>query len=267
MNFVKAMLIGLVFTVAGAALQAESPKPFPDFSAKRVKAPPKGQRPKIDVQITRQDTVIVAPQSDGTSASPQSGRYDWFWQDISPKLEDSADGRLEPALLRLANPPEGAGVPAPRLTDLLQIAQTHNVEILTATIGTQISPALVLAVIAVESGGKADALSGAGAQGLMQLMPITATRFDVAEPFDSAQNIRGGVAFLDLLMRNFNRDPILVLAGYNAGENAVRKANGVPDYPETRDYVPKVLAAYAVARALCRTPPQLMSDGCVFALN
>jgi soluble lytic murein transglycosylase-like protein len=65
-------------------------------------------------------------------------------------------------------------------------------------------------------------------------------------------------------MEEFGNDPILVLAGYNAGEGAVRKHGGVPPYKETRNYVPKVLAAFQVARALCLTPPQLISDGCVF---
>ena len=67
------------------------------------------------------------------------------------------------------------------------------------------------------------------------------------------------------LMERFEGDPILALAGYNAGENSVTKHDGVPPYAETRDYVPKVLAAWTVARGLCLTPPQLVSDGCVFA--
>ena len=77
----------------------------------------------------------------------------------------------------------------------------------------------------------------------------------------------GGVAFLDFLMKEFDRDPILVLAGYNAGEGAVKSHKGVPPYSETRDYVPKVLAAFKTAKGLCRTPPQLVSDGCVFNVD
>lgn len=248
---------------------AESPKPFPDFSAKRVKAPPKGQPPKIDVQITRQDTPVTATAAAAVATKPGTvaGTYGWFWDAVSPDLAETKPGRLQEALLLLSSPPEGQGVKQPRLDDLLRIAETHNAEILMATVGKNVSPALVLAMIAVESGGQADVISSAGAQGLMQLMPVTAERFGVEDPFDSAQNIQGGVAFLDLLMKSFAQDPILVLASYNAGENAVRKAGGVPEFPETRDYVPKVLSAYSVARALCKTPPQLISDGCVFALN
>ena len=129
---------------------------------------------------------------------------------------------------------------------------------------TSVSPALVLAVIAVESAGRANAVSSAGAAGLMQLMPDTATRFGVTDRMVADQNISGGVRYLDWLMQEFNGDPMLVLAGYNAGEGAVRKNGGVPPYAETRDYVPKVLAAFQVARGLCRTPPELISDGCVF---
>ncbi|NCO16024.1 MAG: lytic transglycosylase domain-containing protein, partial [Alphaproteobacteria bacterium] len=72
------------------------------------------------------------------------------------------------------------------------------------------------------------------------------------------------VAYLDWLMTEFDRDPVLVLAAYNAGEGAVTANAGVPPYPETRDYVPKVLAAWQVAQGLCLTPPELVSDPCVF---
>jgi soluble lytic murein transglycosylase-like protein len=75
------------------------------------------------------------------------------------------------------------------------------------------------------------------------------------------------VAYLDWLLGRFGGDPILAIAAYNAGEGAVDDNGGVPPYRETRAYVPKVLAAFAVARGLCLTPPELVSDGCVFAVN
>jgi soluble lytic murein transglycosylase-like protein len=155
-------------------------------------------------------------------------------------------------------------VAAPRLQAMQEIARSQGIPILRSTIGTKVSPALVLAVIAVESAGRADAVSGASAQGLMQLMPATAERVGVADRTDPAENIRGGTAYLAWLLDHFGRDPVLALAGYNAGEGAVRRNGGVPPFAETRDYVPKVLAAWSVARALCRTPPQLLSDGCLF---
>ena len=100
----------------------------------------------------------------------------------------------------------------------------------------------------------------------MQLIPATAARFDVEDPFDPAQNIAGGVAYLDWLLEEFGQDPILALAGYNAGEGAVWRNGGVPNYAETRDYVPKVLATWDRLRSLCVRAPRDLSDGCVFAV-
>ncbi len=247
-------------------LAAEAPKPFPDFSAKRVKPPAPGQSKRITVQITPAEPALAAQKAEGDApiAAPAAQTMAWFWQDISPAVTASGPGRLEPALQRLSNPPEGGRLATPRLATLQAITANHGTDILLASIGTTVSPALVLAVIAVESAGQADAVSKAGAQGLMQLMPDTAARFEVADAFDGADNIGGGIRYLDFLMEKFSGDPILVLAGYNAGENSIATHGGVPPFPETRAYVPKVLAAFEVARALCITPPELISDGCVF---
>lgn len=251
----------------GSSAMADSPPPFPDFTFKRVKPPESGSAKRITVQIAPQTTSSVRPVTPQATPPETSRQYDWFWSQISPALADVGPGRLEPALIRLANPPAGEGVPAPRLATLLNIARDHNADLLLTSINTGVSPALALAVIAVESGGRADAVSGAGAQGLMQLIPATADRFGVQDALDATQNIRGGVAYLDWLLTEFQGDPILALAAYNAGENAVRKHDGVPPFSETRAYVPLVLAAFAAARGLCKTPPQLISDGCVFNLG
>ncbi|MDX5402362.1 MAG: lytic transglycosylase domain-containing protein [Rhodobacterales bacterium] len=269
--------IGAAVAVFCAALslapagQAQDPAPFPDFTFKRVKPPEPGSTGRrITVQIAPQPVVVARPSApqaaipDGTEAL---GRYSWFWETISPLIDDSGPGRLEPALIHIANAASGQQIAAPRLSDLLNIARLHRTELLLNTVGTRVSPALVLAVIAVESSGRADAVSSAGAVGLMQLIPATADRFGVADSLNAGQNIKGGVAYLDWLLQEFGGDPILALAGYNAGENAVRRHGGVPPYAETRDYVPKVLAAFAVARNLCKTPPMLISDGCVFNLG
>lgn len=253
--------------VAGSLLCAEGavagdPPAFPEFTFKRVGVPAAGAK-RITVQI---EPKIIVPQVDATPETSDAGdqsAYAWYWDAVSPDLADAVPGRLEAAVLELS---KGPGVPAPRLQALQRIAERHGTDILKATIGTKVSPALVLAVIGIESSGRIDAISVAGAAGLMQLMPDTAARFGVDDSADAAQNIRGGVAYLDWLMGEFDDDPILVLASYNAGENAVRKHKGVPPYNETRAYVPKVLAAWAVARGLCQTPPELISDGCVFAV-
>lgn len=245
--------------------------------AKRVKPPKPGSTRFITVQIAPRDNPAVpplpAPKPPATPAvvataapaSPASS-YDWYWDAVSPSLDDTGPGRVVPAIAALSKGPAGATVLGPRLQVLQEIANQHGKDILIETVGTRVSPALVLAVIAVESSGRADAVSKAGAQGLMQLMPATAERFGASDPFDPGQNIRGGVAFLDFLMEKFGGDPILVLAGYNAGENSIEKNNGVPPYAETRDYVPKVLAAFQTARGLCMTPPEFASDGCVLRI-
>lgn len=109
----------------------------------------------------------------------------------------------------------------------------------------QVSPALIHAVISAESGYDPDARSRKGAMGLMQLMPETAQRYRVDNPYDPVQNIRGGVSYLRDLMRQFDNDLSLVLAAYNAGEGAVqRHGNRIPPFAETRQYVPRVLGLY-----------------------
>ncbi|KAA6186607.1 lytic transglycosylase domain-containing protein [Thiohalocapsa marina] len=105
-----------------------------------------------------------------------------------------------------------------------------------------LSADLLHAVIRAESAYRSDAQSHAGACGLMQLMPATAERFSVADIWDPAENIRGGAAYLRFLLDLFDGDLTLALAAYNAGENAVRRhGDRIPPYPETLDYVRKVL--------------------------
>jgi soluble lytic murein transglycosylase-like protein len=112
-----------------------------------------------------------------------------------------------------------------------------------------LSPALLHAVIRTESAYKDNALSHAGACGLMQLMPATAARFGVRNIWDPAENIRGGAAYLRFLLDLFDGDLRLALAGYNAGENAVKKYDyQIPPYRETQDYVQKVLRHLAAER-------------------
>ncbi|NRB05374.1 MAG: lytic transglycosylase domain-containing protein [Rhodobacteraceae bacterium] len=249
-----------------AAEQKKSPPPFKDFSSKRVGLPKPGQK-RITVQIGAEDVAAQkAPstQTTGPSSSNGSARYDWFWDDVSPEMAASGPGRLDSALRALSRADIAVG--APRLQQMQDLAQAFGIDILRSTVGTEVSPALVLAVMMVESSGRSDAVSGAGAQGLMQLIPATADRFGVKDALKPAENIAGGVKYLNWLMGHFDRDPVLVLAGYNAGEGAVRDHAGVPPYPETRDYVPKVLAAYQVARGLCLTLPELITDGCVFTV-
>jgi transglycosylase-like protein with SLT domain len=107
-----------------------------------------------------------------------------------------------------------------------------------------IDPSFIHAVIWQESKYKPKALSHAGAQGLMQLMPATARRFGCTDPQDMAANVEAGTKYLRWLLKRFNGDVKLALAGYNAGEGAVDKYNGVPPYDETQNYVRKIVANY-----------------------
>ena len=103
-----------------------------------------------------------------------------------------------------------------------------------------VDESIVRAIIHAESAYNPNALSRAGAQGLMQLMPATARRFGVSNAFDARQNIQGGVQYLAWLLKRFNNNLTLAAAGYNAGEGAVDKYNGVPPYSETQRYVVRV---------------------------
>lgn len=103
-----------------------------------------------------------------------------------------------------------------------------------------IDPHLVLAVIGTESNFNSKARSPKNAQGLMQLIPETAQRFNVRDSYDPVQNIRGGMAYLRWLLAYFEGDVVLATAGYNAGEGAVDKYRGVPPYRETREYVKRI---------------------------
>ena len=116
----------------------------------------------------------------------------------------------------------------------------YQAEIAAAARQYGVEEAVVRAIIHAESSFNPMALSHAGAQGLMQLMPATARRFGVTNSYDASQNIRGGVQYLAWLLKRFNGNLTLAAAGYNAGEGAVDRHGGVPPYQETQRYVARV---------------------------
>jgi soluble lytic murein transglycosylase-like protein len=159
------------------------------------------------------------------------GRVSVIYSDTPP-----ADGRY--TLFKKGLPEEqsgGAALPSTKFSgDVLAAARETNVD-----------PALIHAVIAVESGYNPSARSSAGAVGLMQLMPGTARHYGVKNRLDPAQSIRGGARYLRDLKIMFDDDLALVLAAYNAGEEAVMKyGRRIPPFRETAAYVPKVLSYY-----------------------
>lgn len=280
MNSTMTRLAAILCAAIPHASQAD------DFSFKRVKVGTELPGKRITVQIDPEEQARylaalpkVDPNPDHGLEDPKpaaqpkgpvgepgpapASSYAWFWDKVPPGLGAAAD-RFDVALASLTQGPEGTAVRGPRLQHMQEVADTYGKDILRATLDTNVSPALVLAVIGIESAGRSDAVSSAGAVGLMQLIPATAERFGVSDSTDPVQNIKGGVAYLDWLMKEFNNDPVMVLAAYNAGEGAVRNNGGVPPYAETRDYVPKVLAAWQVAQGLCVSPPMLVTDPCVF---
>lgn len=107
-----------------------------------------------------------------------------------------------------------------------------------------IAPRLALAIARTESNLNPNAVSTKNAQGLMQLIPETAVRFNVKKPFDPEQNVRGGLSYLRWLLAYFRGDVALAAAGYNAGEGAVNRYLGIPPYAETRGYVQRILQTF-----------------------
>jgi soluble lytic murein transglycosylase-like protein len=137
------------------------------------------------------------------------------------------------------------------VSSYLAKAATYSKLIEGAARDNRIEPALVKAVLVVESGGDPKAVSRKGASGLMQLMPETARRYGVSDVFDPAQNIRGGARYLHDLAQRYQNDVELILAAYNAGPQAVdRQGRRIPQLHETLEYVPRVMQLYRKLAAL-----------------
>ena len=139
---------------------------------------------------------------------------------------------------RLTYPGKGTLIHSQRFRGSYSGEFDHHIEAAAAL--HSLSPGLIKAVIAVESEFDQWAVSSKGAQGLMQLMPFTARRFGVSDPFNARQNIFAGTRYLRILLDLFQGDLDLALAGYNAGEQAVERHGGIPPYAETQAYVKRI---------------------------
>jgi len=159
---------------------------------------------------------------------PDSNRYRLLM--TSPGMRTESGDRYDPSLL----------AHAPQWDPIIE----------TAAASSAVRSNLLRAVIAVESGFNSHALSKRGAVGLMQLMPATALRFGVSDPYDPRQNVHAGAQYLRFLIDRFGNDLSLALAAYNAGEQAVDRNGGqIPPYSETQAYVPRVLKIYHMLEA------------------
>ena len=139
---------------------------------------------------------------------------------------------------------------ATRYRQLIDTAQEKQVMAIVQRLAPQygVHPGLAYAVIRAESNFDPQAVSEKNAQGLMQLIPETAARFNVTQPLDPEQNIRGGLSYLRWLLAYFRGDVPLVVAAYNAGEGAVDRYQGVPPFPETQGYVRRIQEVFNLQR-------------------
>jgi soluble lytic murein transglycosylase-like protein len=149
---------------------------------------------------------------------------------LPPAIPSTADVQATGSFIK---PAEATTVQDPLDRMIQESAQRHKVD-----------PALVKAVISTESGWNPNAISRKGAEGLMQLIPETASRFGVGNALDPKQNVEGGTTYLKWLLDRYDGDLRKTLAAYNAGEGAVDSYGGVPRYRETQQYVQKVTHAY-----------------------
>ena len=188
----------------------------------------------------------------GTDVGVSYSRAAFFFQIAAEQGSEQARNLLRvvggpsddiPECMRPAAPT--AATPPPQVMPLpeLRIAAPLHIARLVEKIASEyrVKPALVLAIIEAESRFDVAALSARNAKGLMQLRPDTALRFNVRNPYDPAQNIRGGIAYLRWLLAYFEGDVSLVAAAYNAGEGTVDRYRGVPPYLETRGYVARII--------------------------
>lgn len=174
----------------------------------------------------------------------------------------SYEPEADPPKPKVSNAANTSAPPQPDLKEIVQKAANEN----------QLDADFIHAVIRAESSGKATAISPKGAQGLMQLMPQTATKLGVKNVFDPAENVNGGTRYLRELLARYHNDPLRALAAYNAGAGRVEQYHGIPPYRETRAYVANIIRdfnrrkldeerAAKLAKQSAQFPAAKVSDG------
>ncbi len=201
-------------------------------------------------------TVAFAPSPSSASS--------WFWEEVPPRIEDGSRAKAMQVVANARNRRQGIFRTKAQARSVLT---RWRAEIKAAARKAGINEALIVAVVIVESGGDPYAKSPKGALGLGQLMPGTAHRYGVRDAFDPAENLRGSATYLSDLINMFRGDLVLALAAYNSGAQAVFKYRGVPPYAETREYVPKVLAAFETAGDFCASHPRAARRKCRLTRN
>lgn len=177
------------------------------------------------------EKTYVYKETDGTV---------WF-TNVKPAAQDSTRYKLIEVRGRQTATKSCNGMNADKLAVR---AKNYQEEITKLASEYRVDPKLVKAVIRNESCFDKTAVSSAGAEGLMQLMPATARSLGVTDSFSPEQNLRGGTQYLAELIKRYDNNLALALAAYNAGPGAVAKYNGVPPYPETQKYIEKVMNSY-----------------------
>jgi soluble lytic murein transglycosylase-like protein len=202
--------------------------------------------------MDRRSFILVLVVCATVAAPVRAGVYGYFNPDSSLAAPDLAQCKIPATwIMRFEEPLEPVSDPGnPKARDLYQD------EIRTVALEYGVDLDLIHAVIATESKYVRNAVSPRGAIGLMQLMPPTAKKYGIVNLFDATQNIRAGTQYLRYLMATFDGDIELVLAAYNAGEQAVRKyGRKVPPYRETIKYVRAVKGTYRDRKQIAGASP------------
>jgi len=210
----------LAFTLFSAALAAAGPA-----CAAQVVLFTDGRSLEVESVDAQDGSILLALEDGGQIAVPVSRIVNWQELERRPVKQETpvslVRDRTDAAWRSAAGP----------YADTIALAATRH----------RVDPALLTAMARVESNFNPSAISPKGAQGLLQLMPQTADRFGVKDAFDVEQNVEAGARYMSWLLERFEGQTDLALAGYNAGESAVERYDGIPPYSETRRYVTLVM--------------------------